>query len=254
MASTSYIDAPSFSHGPWKDAPRPYPFSTRCARFLGATKAATPPTNNSLALSVFQARAEATSRNTCIPPTLFASPTARCIFTPTRGGYRNTTPYLSVFCPDEEPDNKLGGVHTKLPLTGIAHHGAADDESELLFVGDSARVKSFSWAVGDKNAGQDSILAVHTMDSKGFTGAMGVLPNGRLGRSGKGNIAIWNVNDLPTHKEAEHGIIGKLVDLSYCTRQDVYDIEESSGVKPDNVIALESEDSLSIFRWEAILL
>lgn len=74
-------------------------------------------------------------------------------------------------------------------------------------------------------------------------------PNGRVGRSGTGKIAIWNLNTLPTHEEAKHGIIGGLLDLSYYTVEDVYDIEESIGSKPGAILTLETEPKLKIFRW-----
>ena len=185
-------------------------------------------------------------------PTLFGSPSGKLIFAPTRGGYQFTRPYLSAFCLEDAASDDIMGTHIKLGLAGLAYHGAADDERELLFTGDSTHVKSYSWADGDRTLGSGDLRAFHTMDSKGFSGAMGVLPNGRIGRSGTGKIAVWDLNALPTHEKAKHGIIGGLLDLSDFTDytgEDVYDIEESIGSKPGAVLTLETEPKLKIFRW-----
>lgn len=166
----------------------------------------------------------------------------------------NRSPGVTVFYPEEEPNDTLKGKRSFIGLDEVAHHGAADDESRLFFVGDSDRVKSYSFWDDEQNARREELLPIHTLDSEGFESAIGALPNGRLARAGRGSIALWNLNELPTHQTAEGGIIGE--DLGdddeeepfSSRRVDTENIERSSGSLPHSVFRL-SERNLMISGW-----
>jgi WD40 repeat protein len=146
----------------------------------------------------------------------------------------------------------LEGKGSLLGLANLVSHGAVDDESGLLFVGDSTRIKSYSWWDSVKNTKVAKLLPTHTLDSKGFGNAIGILPNGRVARAGDGKIGIWNLNELPTHQTTQ-GLIGGNIaeddeDLD-TWRDDPERIERSSGSLPHVTITL-GEAPFNVSIWQ----
>ncbi|KAI0719161.1 hypothetical protein C8T65DRAFT_736855 [Cerioporus squamosus] len=92
------------------------------------------------------------------------------------------------------------GVRIYSELSGTAFHLAMNEERKLMFIADDARIKSFSWEADIRiMAPEDSTgAAVHTMRCDRYEGAIEVLPNGRLVRAGRGQAAIWNLDELQT--------------------------------------------------------
>jgi WD40 repeat protein len=149
--------------------------------------------------------------------------------------------------PDLLPDH-----HLCPGLADVAYHGAVDDDAGLLFVGDGNRIKSYSWYDTSSNAYREELHPTHTMDSKGFDSAIGMLPNGRLTRAGRGKVAVWNLGELPTHDTSKKGINGKGIakreeDIN-TSRDDPEEIERSSGSLPTATITL-NEPRLEIANW-----
>lgn len=230
----------------------PHPLSTRCAHFKGVVLAdALPADDKPLAQSVFQARAEVSSEDINLPSDMYTSRSTKCVMFPGQGGWKYSRPYLTTIVTDDQPvKDRIKAETVTLGFTDIAHHGAVDDDSGLLFVGDKHRIKSYSWWDTQEDAPEDPIVPRHTMKSKGFTGAIGLLANGRVARAGPGKVAVWNVDDLPTHYQGS--LIGKSIADDDCVadscRDDYYEIELSRGSKPSSVIQ-SLEFDVTITRW-----
>lgn len=230
---------------------RLHPLSTRCARFSSNVPEAAPAGDKPEALAVFQARAEVSTGEIEEPTGLFASSSGKCFIVPAQGGYKGRAPYVYTFYSEEEQADYLQGRAKLLGLADIATQGTVDDETGLLFVGDSNRVKSYSWWDSEKNATRRNIVPTHTLDSKGYEKAIGILPNGRVARVGKSGIAIWNINDLPIHS-ADEGLIGESIgedDEDINTwRDDPEQIERSSGSLPHATIAFPQAFNVSLWH------
>ncbi|RXW20377.1 hypothetical protein EST38_g5481 [Candolleomyces aberdarensis] len=255
--------------GPWKDTSHLHPSSSLCARFLDGVPltATTSLTLESTprALAVYEARAEVASDEICSPAgRMSISSCGKFLVAPMAGGYKNRTPHLGYFFFDDEHQSKdrFRGSYPTLGLSDIAHACVVDDRTKLVFVGDGDRVKSYRWWDERENEVQEDIIGVHTLNTFSYSGAMGILPNGRIGRSGKGKIAIWNIDQLPTHQDPEggagakrkrgkkakgkgrsSGFIGEEMDEESLDswRDDPEDIERSSGSEPHSVITLPAD-------------
>jgi hypothetical protein len=265
----------------WKETPHLHPSSSPCARFLdGVPLTAT--ANLTLestprALAVYEARAEVSSDEIASPAgRMSISSCGKFLAVPMAGGYKNRTPHLGCYFFDDEHQSKdrFGGSCPKLGLSSIAHACVVDDRTKLVFVGDEDRVKSYKWWDEKENEAEEDIIGVHTLDTFLYKGAIGVLPNGRIGRSGKGKIAVWNIDQLPTHQDPEGGagakrkrgkkakgkrrggggFIGEEMDEESLDswRDDPEDIERSSGSEPHSVITLPADwAQYRIAIWEA---
>ncbi|KAJ3510703.1 hypothetical protein NMY22_g15891 [Coprinellus aureogranulatus] len=238
---------------PWKDVVRLHPLSTRCARFMKQVPDSCPPGDKPKALSVFQARAEATYCASYFPSQMLSSASGKCILTLGRGGWKERSPMIVAVYPNQSTSADMLPDHHLCPgLADVAYHGAVDDDSGLLFAGDGNRIKSYSWYDTSANAYREELYPTHTMDSKGFDSAIGILPNGRLARAGRGKVAVWNISELPTHDNSKKGIIGKSIakreeDIN-TWRDDPEEIERSSGSLPSTTITL-TDSRLEIANW-----
>ncbi|KAJ2914501.1 hypothetical protein MD484_g5902, partial [Candolleomyces efflorescens] len=265
------IELPSVfkQKAPWNETQHLHPLSSPCARFLdGVPLTAT--TNLTLestprALAVYEARAEVASDEIASPSgRMSISSCGRFLAAPMAGGYKNRTPHLGCYFFDGENQSKdhFRGSCPKLGLSSIAHACVVDDRTKLVFVGDEDRVKSYRWW-DDKEDEPEDFIGVHTLDTFLYKGAIGLLPNGRIGRSGKGKIAVWNIDQLPTHQDPEggagakrkrgkkakgkgrggSGFIGEEMDEENLDswRDDPEDIERSSGSEPHSVITLPAD-------------
>lgn len=142
----------------------------------------------------------------------------------------------------------------RIGLDGVAHYGAVDDERGLLFLGDSKRIKAYSWWDSKRNHSRERFPHAHTMNSKGFEDPMALLPNGRLVRAGKGKIAIWTLDRLPDHRRESGRLFRRLSGLFRSEREDDGDGDEteecgSPGVKPHSILQLKSDPDFEVGSW-----
>lgn len=140
-------------------------------------------------------------------------------------------------------------------LAEVAYQVAVDPSRRLIWAADSSRIKSFGYrstapSTAKSDSGHDSNaedddddeehwqdeeddvdagLLVHTLRAR-QGGPIAVVDGGKkLLRGGKGEIAIWNVDGLPTHGPNGRKRIGKKISTEDTWRDEEDYIEDSAG-------------------------
>ncbi|KAI0366137.1 hypothetical protein BV20DRAFT_1038513 [Pilatotrama ljubarskyi] len=133
--------------------------------------------------------------------------------------------------------HSYGGFHSLVLEPGLsqaASEVAVDTPRRLALVADSYRMKPFSWG-GDVAFGGWTPARgknVHIMKSAVYDGPLAALPGGRVARAGKGGAALWNLDELQTHKGGKRVGRGKF-DTEHSWRENEFDeIELSTGSEP----------------------
>ncbi|EAU85556.1 hypothetical protein CC1G_06269 [Coprinopsis cinerea okayama7 len=223
----------------WKTTLRPHPRSNPCARFTDKVVETSLPGNVPRANFVFQARCE-------VQPTDINQPSGVCIsndgkgfVTSTFGGWKRRDPYIRYH-------SFVGGRGTFSVGLGNLTETCFDHDKFLIAAGDWDRIKTYIRRGEEDKA---KMRPLHTMASKDYTGAMSFLPNNRLARCGKGQLAIWNLDDLPTHGPSGKDIIGSGIDEDDLnTWRMTEDVERSSGSQHHTTQPLAWTDHI-IKKW-----
>ncbi len=109
-------------------------------------------------------------------------------------GWKGNKPFLHYYLlgtGNQTPD-LLDGITMDPGLSTVPHYIATDESRKLVILGNDGCVKSFSFAPDDSRDVSKRLRAVQQMDSgSDFQGPLVLLPNGRLGRAGKGKAALW---------------------------------------------------------------
>lgn len=214
--------------GPWDPTKLPHPKSSRLSRFRpNVTTSVTDATP--LAQIVYQARCEITDDRIMQPSKVAISSGQTCLAVLGAGGWKNRDPMLQCHLLDDE-DHMNNEVCFTPGLGEVAYTIALDEDRKLIFIGDSDRVKSYSWDA--KFTGhRASLPAVHTLDAGRASGPLSVLPNGRVIRASRGAAFVWTIDDLP-----QHGPKGKRLGKGRYSTEDslrdqdtVNEIETSTG-------------------------
>lgn len=229
---------------PWSKSMKPHPLTTRLSRFRFGDVTTSATSDQPLANSIYQARCEITSRSIPSPIGLTISANDTILVTHGMGGYRNRSPTLWYYFPADTvafPEEHL----VESGLSDIAYWTTTDEDRKLIFAADKERVKSYTWGPpsGSRRRGG---LPTHTMDTGSYTGPLAVLSGGRLVRAGKGSVAVWNLDTLPTHGVKGNTRIGKKISLEDTWRDDSEDIERSYGSPADTTITLELSNLVSV--------
>ncbi|EPT01366.1 hypothetical protein FOMPIDRAFT_1120657 [Fomitopsis schrenkii] len=234
--------------GSWDPATLPHPKSSRLVRFrknvVTSVTDATP-----LAQMVYQARCEVTDVRITQPSKVAISSGHSCMAVLGVGGWKNRDPKLQCHLLDEG-DHMGTEVCFSPGLAEVAYTIALDEDRKLIFIGDSDRVKSYSWdAKVEKYRG--SLPAVHTLDSDRVSGPLSILPNGRIIRAGLGKAIVWTIDDLP-----QHGPKGKRIgrgkystDHSWRDQDGCDEIETSTGTKRQSTLAF-ADKKCSPMVWK----
>jgi hypothetical protein len=112
------------------------------------------------------------------------------------GGWKNRDPHLRC---ESLTDPTLRCTFV-VPL-GDLTQTCFDTENSLIIAGDWERIKTFRLRPLEEGKTKRKLLPLHTMASQEYTGPMTLLSPNRLARCGKGKLAIWNLDELPTHGE-----------------------------------------------------
>ncbi|KAH6913306.1 WD40-repeat-containing domain protein [Coprinopsis sp. MPI-PUGE-AT-0042] len=229
----------------WKETPHPHPLSSPCARFVdGITDemfTGAPPR----ALSILQGRFEFSNNvQIALPGNVSVSKDGNGFILEMHGGWKQREPFIKYYSFVDE--DRRGSLSTG--LEGLTH--SCFDHGRFLIVGgDEDRMKVWTMAPPDYE-GRGDTLPLHTMDTEGFPGAIAFLPNNRIARAGKGELAVWNMSDLPTHGPDGQDIIGE--DL---TDEEVDpwgpepdEVENSGGTPPHSTQQLPWKE-YNIGRW-----
>lgn len=235
----------------WRKTLRPHPLSTPCSRFLDDIPEWTATDQNQHATSVAQARCEITSREIRLPSDMRLSSTGNILAFSAMDGWKNRVPYLHYQLPNEETGaDSINSYSIKVDLMSGLREMLIDDERRLLFASDWDRVRSYRCKEPNvpRDAPSGSSLRVHTLNSKGYSGPLAMLPNGRLAKAGKGQVAIWDLDSLQTHGATGKDAVGDKLSESEMMdtgRDDPENIERSRGSEATIVIDLPSIDSKS---------
>jgi len=220
---------------------KPHPSTTPLVRFKSqgrhSATSATP-----AAQTICQARCEVSSIETNRPAAhLVVGAKSRGLAIIGCGGWKERDPQLAVLLlRDEDPDDEDDlepPIDFAVGLRSTGHHGAVDDDRNLVFMADDERIKSYSWT--DK-------LPVHTLKSDGFEGPIVITSDGsRIIRSGKNQAAVWKIDDLETHGESGEDRIGKgRISIEDTWRDEPGEnIERSTGSKPHSTIEFQYGDT-----------
>lgn len=232
---------------PWSKSVKPHPLTTPLSRFRGnVTTSAT--SGQPLANAIYQARCEITSESIRVPLGLTFSANGTVLVAHGMGGYKNRAPAVWYYF-SEDTDALPDKHHVKTGLSNIAYWTTTDEERKLLFAADNDRIKSFAWApLSPSGNNYRDGLPTHTMDSGHYSGPLAVLSGGRLVRAGKGSVAVWNLDTLPTHGVNGKTRIGKNISVENTWRDDPECIEISGGSLADTTIALE-DNALTAGVW-----
>ena len=158
-------------------------------------------------------------------------------------------PVLHYYRLDEGADPAYAeGVTIFTELSDIAYHMTTDEDRKLLFVADGARVKSFKWDtnIEIRTHEESTGAAVHTMRCDRYEGAIEVLPDGRLVRAGRGEVAIWNLDELETHEGGKRVGEGRFVEYGLFDEERTGPWEKSTGSHPTTTIKLEDKN---LYPW-----
>ncbi len=83
---------------------------------------------------------------------------------------------------------------------------------------------------------------VHTLNSGRYSGHIAVLPNGRIARAGKGGFALWDVEELATHRGGKRVGRGKFSTEGSWHDNDMDEIEQSVGSAPTTTVNFAAGD------------
>ncbi|TFY79573.1 hypothetical protein EWM64_g4440 [Hericium alpestre] len=165
-------------------------------------------------------------------------------------GWKQRDPALALYpLVEEEGANVFANQQdVDVGLADVARELALDETRKLAFVADSSRIKSYKWTDDE-----DDVLPVHTLDSRGYEGALLVRDGGaKLLRSGKSGFAVWDVDSLPTHGSNGRKIVGKKMrreNLDSWRDDDGGDeIELSRGAPPTQSVAADALKNIEIWR------
>lgn len=134
-----------------------------------------------------------------------------------------------------------------MDLTSDPQDIIVDDPRGLVIVGDWERIKSYRCIDAEGNPDKSKKKGVHTMNCKDYSGPLAILANGRLARAGKKSVVVWDLDNLPTHGESGTDIIGNKINKEDFNtwRDDLEDIEPSTGSEPTSTIKLEMDEYIS---------
>ncbi|KAG8708518.1 hypothetical protein FRC08_018856 [Ceratobasidium sp. 394] len=254
---SSSLNTKEMTPDPWKNTTRRHPKSSPLARFRPKIPALTPTAANPLAMSVYDARCEVKSTFISSPIDLHLSQSNSCLALNAMGGWKNRSPALYYYLLDgSERTVDLPTRHFIEPgLAHVAFHLTVDENRRLIFVGDERRVKSYAWAASDGEIYEDEPSPTHTLASGQNDGPMTVLPDGTLVRAGKGQIAVWKVDDLETHGDDGDEIIGEDDQgiLESTWRDDPEELETSSGSPATSHVKLADQPNLLVTRWRPLV-
>ncbi|KAH6913303.1 hypothetical protein BKA70DRAFT_1262418 [Coprinopsis sp. MPI-PUGE-AT-0042] len=224
----------------WVTTTRPDPLSTPCARFsdtcpdaifTGMNDATAP-----MAASVTKAKCEITATPIPQPNKLTFSTNQKGIGTP-------------ILRCESLADPTLRCTFTVALAT--LTETAFDHDNSMIVAGDWERIKTYVLQPLEEGETKRKLLPVHTMTSQEYTGPITFLSSNRIARCGKGKLAIWNLDELPTHGEDGKQIIGSVIpDDKLNTFRMEEDVERSSGSLPHSVHSLPWEDRV-IHKWHA---
>ncbi|OCH84734.1 hypothetical protein OBBRIDRAFT_839492 [Obba rivulosa] len=226
----------------WDRNTQPHPQSTRLSRFRPSATVNTSE-NTPLANLIHQARCEIMDLTWLAPSQLVITPGASCMAFASSGGWKGRDPIVN-FLRFDETVWEFPDIHTMRPkLGGTASALALDEERKLIFVGDYDRVKSFSWDPERKRA------AVHTLDSRKYSGPLTILPGGRITRAGEGRAAIWHLDSLETHGPKNQQI-GETYNAEDSWRNvDGDEVELSAGSIPTSTVNFVDEKHYTPGVW-----
>ncbi|KAG8745502.1 hypothetical protein FRC10_007849 [Ceratobasidium sp. 414] len=240
----------------WTDSMKRHPKSSPLARFRPKIPALTPTAANPLAMRVYDARCEVQSAHISSPIDLYMSQDNACLALNAMGGWKNRSPALFYYLLNgSEQTVDFPNRHFVEPgLSHVAFHLALEESRRLIFVGDERRVKSYAWVAPD-GENEDEPLPTHTLASSQNRGPMTILPNGTLVRAGKGQVAVWNIDDLETHGEDGDEVIGEDDKdmLENTWRDDPEEVETSTGSPAASHIKLADQPNLSVTRWRLLV-
>ncbi|KAJ7184810.1 hypothetical protein C8R46DRAFT_1343810 [Mycena filopes] len=235
----------------WTKTPRPHPLSSLLARFeldgRGGQDYTTP-----LVRAMYDARCETTSDSIAHPISM--SHNGTCLLISSMGGYKNRSPILTYYLLDEtraRTQFPLKARHATVGLTDPAWTSATDESRKLMFVADKWRVKSYAWADAQTGALHRKGLPTHTLESEKHHGPLHVLAPGRLLRAGKGSVALWDMDTLPTHGPDGDARVGGKFDADADSDDDDNEIENSAGSALTSVLPFADAAKLSPNRWHA---
>ena len=162
------------------------------------------------------------------------------------GGWKGRDPFLHYYNLGDQSSDYMEGVTMDPGLSNVARYITTDDSHKLIFLADDDRIKSFSFAHSPSGKLPKRLPNIHTMNSqRTFNGPMISLPNGRIARTGKGKVAVWNLSDLETHQGSPGKLIGggKLSLDNSARPEGCEDIEMSSGSSPHATVTFADNPS-----------
>ncbi|TFK79671.1 hypothetical protein K466DRAFT_592276 [Polyporus arcularius HHB13444] len=200
----SPIKLPAFARvRPWTKSPRPHPLTTRLSRFRGGFAPSATPASP-LAHSIYQARAHLATDTLSSAPSDMSLSSGGTVLAMTGGsGWKGNKPFLHYYLlgSGKQTSDLLEGVTMDPGLSTVPHYIATDESRKLVFLASDGCVKSFSFAPDDLGDVSKRLRAVQQMDSgSDFDGPLVLLPNGRLGRAGKGKAAVWLLESLESEE------------------------------------------------------
>ncbi|KAJ7247142.1 hypothetical protein B0H12DRAFT_1186935 [Mycena haematopus] len=217
---------------PWAETPRPHPSSTPLSRFYRSPGSS----SSTIFRAISEARCEISSNELAIEPIRIVN-NGSCLVLPSMTGDRNQSPWLAYYLLDDLKDGSfpLTGRYVEVGLSEIAYAATTDEERKLIFLADSDRIKSYTWANRSTGELYDSAHPTHTLASRKHHGPLAVLNPGTLLRAGEGSAALWNLDGIATHGRSGTKRIGKTIQYEGW-RSDYDDIEHSSGSKSISLI------------------
>lgn len=235
------MNMPTFGPGPWDKNSQPHAQTTPLSRFRTGIFSSVSG-NMPVAAAVYQARCEISDEFICLPINMDISSNGSCMAITSAGGWKDRDPVVQYFLLNEfGPDGLIAGMNRTFDphLSEVARHILLDESNKLIFVADNSRVKSFSW----ENSDRREPAAVHTLDSDLHEGPLALLPQNRIVRAGKGQVILWNINDLETHGPSNKLIGEGEFDAGNTWREnDDGDIELSTGSLPHQTIKFAEKD------------
>lgn len=168
---------------------------------------------------------------------------------PSMSGYKNRVPVLTYLLLDEGDIPSTRSV--RVGLSDVAYDSTTDEQRKLIFIADHSRIKSYAWgSPSEVGTGGNfaQTVPMHTLSSNdGGKGPLTVV-NGRLLRSSKGSLSVWNIDTLETHVGNGEAVIGGKFDPSDSWRDDPENIERSIGSAPDASVTFQ-DVTLYPDRW-----
>ncbi|KAI1797004.1 hypothetical protein LXA43DRAFT_1079300 [Ganoderma leucocontextum] len=255
------IQREEFIPPPWTQSQHPHPKSTRLSRFRdNVVPSATDMTP--FARTIYQARCEVTSDTIACPVTAAIASDSSALAIAGQGGWKHRDPVLSIYLLDEGSADQGGGddedgadtyqkqlwrfMSVEPGLSEVAYQIAMDTPHKLALIADSHRIKTFYWGraneVKFKGWGPSRGNNVHTLASGRYSGPIAVLPNRRIARAGKGGFALWNVEELATHRGGKRVGKGKLNTEGSWRDNDMDEIEGSVGSAPTTTVKFAAGD------------